>query len=177
MVERLHLRELRVEDEASFGRAVEAFRKSDPDWNFAFDYIPEGSFETYVRTLQAAKRGEGMPDGWVPATFLVAVVDGEIVGRASLRHRLNPFLERIGGHVGYGVVFGHRRRGFATEMLRQTLPVARAVGLERILVTCDDENSGSARIIEKNGGALESVLKDHERAIRRYWIDLALTGS
>ena len=42
-----------------------------------------------------------MPDGLVPATFLVADVDGVLVGRTSIRHELDEFLAREGGHIGY----------------------------------------------------------------------------
>ena len=64
-------------------------------------------------------------DGHVPSTFLVADVGGVIVGRTSIRHELNEFLAREGGHIGYGVLAEHRRRGYATEILRHSLVVAR----------------------------------------------------
>jgi predicted acetyltransferase len=67
-----------------------------------------------------------MPADRVPATFLVADVDGAIVGRVSIRHELNDHLTHFGGHIGYGVRPAHRRRGYATEILRQSLVIARA---------------------------------------------------
>jgi predicted acetyltransferase len=80
-----------------------------------------------------------------------------------------------GGHIGYGVLPGHRRRGYATEMLRQALVIARSVGVDRVLVTCDDDNPASAAVIERCGGVLESVKTrtEDDRVIpfRRYWID------
>src|SRR6185503_15708940 len=97
-----------------------------------------------------------------------------IVGRVSIRHELNEFLMRIGGHIGYTVVPEFRRRGYATEMLRQSLAISRQrFGLTRVLVTCDDDNVGSIRTIEKNGGVLENIVTgpDLDTPKRRYWIE------
>ena len=108
----------------------------------------------------------------MPTTFLVAEVDGQLVGRSSIRHELNDFLRREGGHIGYGVLVEHRRRGYPTEMLRQSLIVAQGGRRRPFLVTCDHDNVGSATVIERCGGVLHSVI-DCEDGIpkRRYWID------
>jgi predicted acetyltransferase len=83
------------------------------------------------------------------------------VGRASIRHSLNEFLEREGGHIGYVVVPEFRRQGYANAILRLSLQIAREKcgGTHRILVTCDDDNVGSIRTIEKNGGILENIVQ------------------
>jgi predicted acetyltransferase len=80
----------------------------------------------------------------------------------------------VGGHIGYAVVPEFRRRGYATEILRLSVKIAREkFGLGRILVTCDDDNIGSIRTIEKNGGILENVISgpDLDKPKRRYWIE------
>lgn len=100
---------------------------------------------TYLAALEAHRRGVDLPAGRVPDTFLVADVGGEIVGRASIRHELNEFLAGEGGHIGFGVLAERRRRGYGTEILRQSLVIARAVAIDRVLVTCDDENLGVGR--------------------------------
>jgi predicted acetyltransferase len=107
----------------------------------------------------------------VPTTFLVADVAGRIVGRASIRHELNERLFIEGGHIGYAVLQEHRRRGYATEILRQSLVVAQALGVKRVLVTCDDDNLGSATVIERCGGRFDSLSTAEDgHAVRRYWI-------
>jgi predicted acetyltransferase len=108
----------------------------------------------------------------VPGTFLVGVVGDTIVGRLSLRHWLNDKLAAVGGHIGYGVRPSQRRRGYATEMLRRSLPLCAALGIERALVTCDVDNVGSRKVIERCGGELENITDNPEYAVqkRRYWI-------
>ncbi len=145
------------------------------DFAFALGYEPRMSWHAYLRALEFNRVGTNLPAGYVPATFLVAVDGDRIVGRASLRHRLNESLERQGGHIGYGVLPEHRRRGYATEILGQSLIVARALGVDRVLVTCDDVNIASAMVIERCGGKLDSVIASADQPgqlIRRYWIDL-----
>ena len=126
--------------------------------------------------LAEQERGENLPANHVPSTFLFAFSGTSIVGRVSIRHSLNPYLEQFGGHIGYVVVPEYRRKGYATAILRQSLQIARQkLGLKRVLVTCDDDNVGSIRNIERNGGILENIVtnSDGEKPKRRYWIATA----
>lgn len=52
-------------------------------------------------------------------------------------------------------------------MLREALGVARTLGIERALLTCDADNAGSRAVIERNGGALE----DERAGKLRFWVD------
>lgn len=167
----LRLRPLRGDDEGAF---VEAHRLLAAEgFTFALGYEDEMAWGDYLDLVAREQRGEDLPEGRVAATILVAEVDGALVGRASIRHELNEFLAHQGGHIGYAVLPAHRRRGHATEILRQSLVIARALGIDRVLVTCDDDNLASATVIERCGGTfdghVDSVL-DGTR-MRRYWID------
>jgi predicted acetyltransferase len=170
--ERLELRMLRVGDESSFRNAVEEFRHETPPWRFAFGFEESLDFSDYVRRLEEHSRGIDVPAGFVPNTFFVGVVAGMVVGRLSLRHSLNDFLARVGGHIGYGVVPSQRRRGYASAMLRLAIPICGAMGIDRALITCDEHNVGSRKVIEACGGVFESLIECADSGIpkRRYWI-------
>ena len=170
----LIVRVLKDSDEASFRACVEECRYDDPPHDFAFCFNDLTDFPSYVRLVDSWSRGECLPSNFVPGAFLVATVKEVVVGRVSIRYQLNDFLLRLGGHVGYAVAPSFRRKGYATEILRQTLPIARSVGLERLLLTCDDDNIASRRVIEVNGGVLENVVWEEglRSPKRRYWIEL-----
>jgi predicted acetyltransferase len=103
---------------------------------------------------------------------LAADVYGELVGRASVRFELNEFFETRGGHIGYYVRPECRRRGYATEILRQALIIARSEGVGPVLMYCSDNNVGSIAAIERNGGVLDEtgLSGDDQSTWRRYWI-------
>jgi predicted acetyltransferase len=126
-------------------------------------------FAGYVEELLAA--AVVPPEkGWVPATLLWIVDEAEqVVGRVSIRHRLNEHLLQVGGHIGYAVIPSARRRGHATAALAQSLPIAADLGIDPALVTCDDTNVASRRVIEKNGGVLEDV----RGGKMRFWVPTA----
>ena len=113
-----------------------------------------------------------VPEGWVPAT-LYYLVDGEghVAGALDLRHYLNDGLY-YGGHIGYGMSPPYRGRGWAPLMLALGLEKAKALGIDRALVTCNDDNLPSAGTIEACGGVLENVVLEEGKPLRRYWIDL-----
>lgn len=166
----LRLRPLRRGDEAVVRSAHEAMRADG--FPFALGLDEADGWEGYVTGLERQARGVEVPEGRVPATFLVAEAGGEIVGRSSIRHELDDFLRREGGHIGYGVLAAHRRRGYATEILRQSLVVARRVGVRDVLVICDEDNLGSRTVIERCGGRFDAVVTGASgRPLRHYWFE------
>jgi predicted acetyltransferase len=167
------LRPLLSSDKVSLNSAIAEFRKSEQEFEFAFKYNEQMPFEDYVEYVNGWAEGKNLPDKFVPNTFLIGIVDNKIVGRVSLRHRLTEYLFSFGGHVGYGVVQSERNRGYATMMLKGTLPIALTLGIEQVLVTCDEDNYASMRVIEKSGGQLENIIEEpgKNKRKRRYWID------
>lgn len=164
----LRLRPLRESDEAQARQAHAELARED--FTFLLDWDPGAPWSQYLQLLRQQRRGL-VPEGRVPATFLAVQVGGDLVGRVSIRHQLNDHLAAVGGHIGYAVRPGHRGRGYATAVLRQALVVARAEGVEQVLVTCEESNAASAAVITRCGGVLEDVYVDADgRRTRRYWI-------
>ena len=168
------LRPLGIGDEEQARQAHEELARD------AFDFLLElrlgEDWSVFLRRLESLRRGFDLPEGRVPATFLVAEAERQVVGRVSIRHELNAYLAEVGGHIGYAVRPGFRRRGYATEILRQSLTAASTIGLDRVLVTCDADNVGSAKVIKNCGGVLENVVPGRDGSVDkcRYWVQ---TGS
>jgi predicted acetyltransferase len=136
------------------------------------DLTPEG-LPAHIAALLA--RSHDVKPGRVPENVYWGVVDGEYIGRVSLRHVLNPHLEQWGGHIGYQVRPSRRGRGYGHALLAGVLPQARALGLERALLHCDETNVASARVIEGAGGVFAGQTPNLERdgaPGRAYWIAL-----
>jgi predicted acetyltransferase len=146
-------------------REANAIMEAD-GWRLLLDWDQTTEWRSWLKTIDEHRRGLSLSVGLVPSVQLVADVDGVIVGSVRVRFSLNKGLERSGGHIGYGVVPAYRRRGYATEMLRQALIIARSHGIQRVLVTCLDDNVGSARVIEKCGGVLDEIIDIDEGNLR-----------
>jgi len=145
-------------DETMIGRELRAYAAT---W-----HRPE-AFAAYVQELRAQARPDTpRPDGFVPCTTLWWVDEHGYTGRLAIRHRLDDRLLRAGGHIGYDVRGSARRRGHATAMLRTALPIARDLGIEQALLTCDEDNVASRKVIEANGG----VYEDRRGDKLRFWV-------
>jgi predicted acetyltransferase len=163
------LRPLRSEDESAVVQASAEFLEDD----FAFlPHLPRAcSFADHVALLERQRLGRDLPATHVPSTFLVAEVDGEIVGRTYLRHRLNDRLRRDGGHVGFGVRPRFRGRGHGTAILRRSLGILASMGIDEALVTVAPDNVASRRTVERCGGRLQDVVTvGLEQRRCRYWV-------
>ncbi len=111
--------------------------------------------------------------GFVPSTLYFYLDDDrEIVGAIHLRHTLNEQLKLTGGHIGYGIIPSMRRKGIATQMLNDFLRLIQHQ-YDCVLLTCDDSNVGSIKVIENNGGKLERKVMVNQKLVRHYWINLA----
>lgn len=82
--------------------------------------------------------------------------DGEFCGSIGLRWQpgTTELPPHCLGHIGYTVVPWKQKRGYATDALRQLLPLARAEGLASVDLATDADNLASQRVIRTNGGFL-----------------------
>lgn len=165
------LDELLVADEEHYSRppslaAEGAFRGVDFTAESLRD--PDDFAELVRFLLTQREESTPRPRSFVAFTELWMVEDDEYLGRISLRHELNELLYEWGGHIGYVVRPSARRRGHASAALAGMLEVCRSRGIDPVLITCDENNLGSRRVIEGAGGDYE----DSREGKRRYWIDL-----
>jgi predicted acetyltransferase len=134
---------------------------------FGDRWVTPPGFAGYVDWLRAqALEDSPRPAGHVPSTTLWWMQDDIYLGRVAIRHRLTLHLLDAGGHIGYDVRPSARRRGHATALLRAALPVARGLGIQSALVTCDVTNIASRKVIETNGGTFEDQRGDK----LRFWV-------
>ena len=143
------------------------------------EMIESDGFDAFVAELHARSDPATAPEGYVPRTTWWLMDGDRYLGRIAIRHDLNAELRLWGGHVSYDIRPSERRKGFGTQQMKLGLQKARDLGHERVLVMCDDTNTGSTRIIEANGGVLGDVIDSPEGVdegngpfrIRRYWIE------
>lgn len=165
----LLLRALHLEDQPQFVAACQEL--ADEGFEFGMQWRPGDEFAEFVIELCEEESGRGLQPGFVPATFRVAVVGGDLVGRVSVRHTLSPRLAIVNGHIGYAVRPAFRRQGFATEIFRQSLVLARDLGIDSALVTCDEDNWGSREVIRRGGGTADGTAVDDRsgKVKLRFW--------
>lgn len=129
-------------------------------------------FENY---LAEVNRIEPKDPRYVPGTTFFCLDEERdiFVGAVNIRHYLNDNLMLTGGHIGDGVRPSERRKGIATAMIGLALEECRKLGIDRVLMTCDKWNVGSAKSIMNNGGVLENEVVDSAgEVVQRFWIEL-----
>jgi len=172
---------------------AEKLRLVEPDRHYYASYLSaireyeENSVERYpflnperydiFDHIARYRTGTDLPPNRVPSTCLWLVDGDEFVGEISIRHGLTEALLQYGGHIGYGIRYSRWNQGCGTRMLSLALDYVREhFEFEKVLITCDDDNMGSARVIEKNGGVLQDKVQNHLEnktvLTRRYWIKL-----
>ena len=169
-----------IEPTMEYDSQIQAYRREFLETEGSMDGC--GSlrrFETtreWLDQVEALRRPETTPPQLVPSTQYIYVreSDSKVVGVIQIRHCFNEFLEKYAGHIGYSVCPTERRKGYATQMLRLALPACKALGLDRVLISCVEGNEGSKRTILRNGGVYESTVYEPGEGVylERYWIDL-----
>lgn len=131
---------------------------------------------SYIGELNRYANKETVPEGKVQASLFLCVrkSDGRLIGMIQVRHYFNEYLEKYAGHIGYAVRPSERRKGYAKEMLRITLPFCRSIGIDKVLIACIDGNIASEKTILANGGVYESTVYEPVggRYLKRFWISL-----
>lgn len=169
-----------VKPDPSFKSDIQAFRQEMLDANSSMDGTGPlrrmADIKEWLDFNRRCENDETVPENWVTCEqyMYVREADNKIVGMIQFRHYFNDFLEKYGGHIGYSVRPTERRKGYATRMLAECLKICKSHGLEKVLVTCRQENEGSRRTILANGGVYESTVycEPDEVYLERYWIQI-----
>ena len=152
--------------------------RSDINGTEGINRIKDGfTYEDWLDEVTKAPEEEWAKSiGRVPATtyFTIRESDNKIIGMVNFRHSLNERLRKVGGHIGYGIRPAERRKGYAKIQLYLALIEAQKLGLDKVMVDCDNTNIGSEKTILALGGELEGEVYDElkDRTIRNYWINV-----
>lgn len=149
------------------------YNENHPEANTSSNAIFRNNYEDFAYYLEHLEYKEPQ-EGLVPDStfFYFDEKRNLMVGAVNIRHDLNDYLLKYGGHIGDGIRPSERRKGYATEMIRLALEECRKLGLTRVLMTCDKNNIGSAKSIIRNGGILENEVLEEGSIKQRYWIAL-----
>ncbi len=157
----------------SYAEAVKEYAEN----NVTTYFFDDPQSVDVVKKYKDYRHGKNMKPGYVPQTTFWLVDGNEFVGEIGIRHTLNDSLKIRGGHIGYGIRCSRWGKGYGTKMLKLALKKAKAMRLDKVLITCNIDNYASARVIEKNGGILQDIVVANNQLgvptqTKRYWINL-----
>jgi predicted acetyltransferase len=157
----------------SFIQALREFQREGRLLNYDAQHIAR-DFPAFLQHLRDQQDRTRLTPDRVPTSEFWLIDGCEYIGQLSVRHELNDFILKIAGNIGYQIRPSRRRQGYGREILRLGLEKARQMGIYRALVTCDENNIGSKKVIEYNMGQFENAVDVEGSPVRklRYWIDL-----
>lgn len=123
------------------------------------------------------RKEQGLIEGQPVSFHYWAVDNGKFIGEFQLR---TEFLEKVMldiGSIGYAVRVSEQGKGYGKAILRLGLDVARKHGMDKVLLTINDENKASIHVCEALGGIWADTIEACNDAqgphlLRRYWITL-----
>jgi len=132
------------------------------------------SIEDWLEELKKRSCEDTVPKGRVPSSTYLGVreKDNYIVGMIDIRHYLNEYLTQVGGHIGYGVRKTERNKGYAKQMLKLALEKCKELKIKKVLITCDEDNIASEKVILSVNAKLEDIRNVDGENKKRFWIDL-----
>ena len=156
----------------TYDQAIQAFRR---------EYLASGESmdgSSHLRKFDKTQDWLVQLELFTKQYIFIREEDDTVVGVIQIRRRLNEFLEKYAGHIGYCVLPSERRKGYAAQMLALTLRECERLGIYDVLVTCLANNEASRKTILANGGEYESTIfePDSQSRIERYWIHLSQPG-
>ena len=132
------------------------------------------SIEIWFEELKKKSCEDTVPEGLVPSSTYLGVreKDNYIVGMIDIRHYLNEYLTQVGGNIGYGVRKTERNKGYAKQMLKLALEKCKELKIKKVLITCDEDNIASEKVILSANAKLEDIRNVDGENKKRFWIEL-----
>ncbi len=156
---------------------LEEIKQNDADSEWAYAGMSELdkaiSYEQWIKDKENESKGINLPDGYVPGStfFTIRKNDNKIIGMVNIRHELNDFLLKYFGHIGQSIRPSERGKGYGKLQLIKACEKAQELGINNILVTCNELNMASSKTIESCMGEYENSVNKDGVIYKRYWID------
>ena len=148
--------------------------KENPLINGAAGLNNFSSIEDWLEELKKRSSEATVPEGLVPSSTYLGVreKDNYIIGMIDIRHYLNDFLKQFGGNIGYGVRKTEKNKGYAKQMLKLALEKCKELKIKKVLITCDEDNIASEKVILSANVKLEDIRNIDGENKKRFWIEL-----
>jgi predicted acetyltransferase len=163
---KIELKELSESDDQDIFEMIQEIGLGENGFTTNFAESNFDDFKGSLSRLVEISRGIDIPEGYVPQTIYWLYVNHRPIAYGKLRHKLNEKLLMYGGHVGYIVRPSERGKGYGKLFLAELMKAAKQMEINRLLITCDDNNTRSRKVVESNNGKLEEIID----GICRYWI-------
>lgn len=159
-------------EEAIWAYRQEHIRFGETHINGSCGLIHHHDFDEWLELVLSLEKDKSVNGVHASTFFSVRKSDNKIIGSIQLRHTLTEELEKHGGHIGYSVRPGERRKGYGKQQLLLVLDRARAMGIPKVMISCDKDNIASSKTAASCGGVIfcENVYQGIEQLL--YWIDL-----
>lgn len=111
---------------------------------------------------------------WVNSHLYFLIENQFIIWSVQIRHHINhPLLSSIGGHIWYWIVYKYRWKWYGTKLLHMTLKLLENLPVtdKKVLITCDLDNIGSEKIIQKNWWVFDGIWEFEWKKSKRYFIN------
>ena len=120
-----------------------------------FDAISDGEIN-----LRISQKYQG-DDELLPFYYYDICVGDIAVGKISVRIG-NNYHSYYNGNIGYEIDKEYRGNNYAYNACKLVLQVAKAHGMNELILTCDESNIASYKTIEKLGADLIEIVKPPE---------------
>ena len=134
------------------------------------------AYPAWVDLVSGLNQQEADLAGQFSHTFFAMTDDGALVGIVNFRHPLIGRFENT-GHIGYSVRPSERRKGYATEILRQMLMHAESMALPVVCLVCAKDNEASQKTITRNRGKRCRTFEKNDITYEEYEIVLSFLTS